>query len=52
MIEVFKNEDSGYGDILSPEFVEWRSGRKATEADVETAKARLIDSIKQETCPP
>lgn len=50
VIEVFKNEDSGHGDILSPEFVEWRSGRDANEADVEATKARLIDSINQETC--
>lgn len=49
VIEVFKNEESGYGDILSPEFVEWRNGRDANEADIEAAKARLIDSINQET---
>ena len=50
LIEVFKHEDYGHGDILSPEFVEWRNGRDANEADVEAAKARLIDSINQETC--
>lgn len=49
LIEVFKNEGYGHGDILSPEFVEWRNGRDANEADVEAAKARLIDSINQET---
>lgn len=49
VIEVFKNEDSGYGDILSQEFVKWRNGRDANEADVEAAKARLIDSINRET---
>ena len=49
VIEVFKNEESGYGDILSPDFVEWRNGRDANEADVLAAKARLIDSINQET---
>ena len=49
VIEIFKNEESGYGDILSLEFVEWRNGRNANEADIEAAKARLIDSINQET---
>lgn len=49
MIEVFKNEESGYGDILSPEFVQWRNGRDANEADVEAAKVRLMDSLNQET---
>lgn len=50
MIEVFRNEEYGYGDILSPEFVEWRNGRVAKEADVEAAKARLINSIEQDPC--
>ncbi len=49
LIEVFKNEEHGYGDILSAEFVEWRNGRDANEVDVEAAKARLIDSINQDT---
>lgn len=46
VIEVFKLEESGYGDILSREFVEWRTrgGTKEGE-DVEAAKARLLDSI-------
>lgn len=37
VIEVFKNEESGYGDILSRDFVEWRYGRDAKEADVKSA---------------
>lgn len=48
VIEVIKNEASGYGDILSPEFVEWRHGREANEADVAATKARLIESTKQD----
>lgn len=50
VIEVFKNEETGYGDILSPEFVEWRNDRDADEANVEAAKARLIGTINQATC--
>lgn len=38
VIEIFKNEESGCGDILSPEFTEWRNSREANEADVEAAK--------------
>ena len=45
VIEVYKSEKSGYGDILSPEFVGWRNGHEANEAGVEAAKARLIDPI-------
>ena len=48
VIEVFKKEESGYGDILSREFVEWRNGRDMSEADVEAAKNGLIGSINQE----
>lgn len=50
VIEIFRNEESGCGDILSPEFIEWRNSREANEADVEAAKTRLIESINQETC--
>lgn len=49
VIEVFKNEEYGYGDVLSPAFVEWRTGRDANKADIGAAKARLIDPIIQET---
>lgn len=49
VIEIFKNEETGCGDILSPEFIQWRNGRDANEADVEAAKARLINFISQET---
>lgn len=45
---MFKKEESGYGDILSREFVEWRNGRDMSEADMEAAKNRLIGSINQE----
>ena len=48
MIEVFKNEESGHGDILPRDFVEWRTGMNAdTDPDngVEVAKARLLDSV-------
>lgn len=38
VIEVFKNEDRDYGDILSLEFVEWRNGMDAKEAITETVK--------------
>ena len=44
VIEVFKVEETGYGDILSSEFVEWRNDRDANEAQVEAAKAKLIGS--------
>ena len=45
MIEVFKNEDSGHGDILSRDFIEWRRAGSTDDVDVETAKARLLKSI-------
>ena len=48
-IEVFKKEESGYGDILSREFVDWRNRRDTIETDVEAAKVRLIGSINKET---
>ena len=32
MIEVFKQEESGYGDILLPAFVEWRTKGGSGEA--------------------
>ena len=49
VIEVIKNEASGHGDIISREFLEWRLGREANEADVAATKARLTDSAKQES---
>ncbi len=45
VIEVFKDEESGYGDILSAEFIEWRNGRDVNEAGGETAKAKLMGAI-------
>ena len=45
MIEVFKNEDSGHGDILSRDFIDWRRAGSTDDVDVETAKARLLKSI-------
>ena len=45
MIEVFKTEESGHGDILSREFVEWRGAGRTDDVDVETARARLLNSI-------
>ena len=45
MIEVFKIEESGHGDILEREFVEWRCAGSADDVDVETAKARLLNQI-------
>lgn len=30
VIEVFKQEESGYGDILLPAFVEWRTRETTT----------------------
>ena len=50
VIEVFKNEESGYGDILPPEFVEWRNGMNANEADRVTADMRPIGPPNQEIC--
>lgn len=46
MVEVFKHEESGYGSIVSREFVGWRTRAAANEEDIEAAKARLLDSIK------
>ena len=43
VIEVFKNEESGYGDILHPEFVEWRSVMDANRANTEIAEMMSID---------
>lgn len=50
VIEVFKNEEFGYGGILSPEFVEWRNGRDANEANTETVSKRLTGSLNQDIC--
>ena len=50
VIEVFKNEESGYGDILAPDFVEWRNGMDANEAKREIADMRPIDPLNQEIC--
>ena len=48
MIEIFKNEESGYGDILSREFIQWRTqGSVNGGEDVEAAKARLLESINK-----
>lgn len=41
VIEVFKVEESGYGDILSREFVEWRICGDALKAAREGALERL-----------
>ena len=51
VIEVFKNEDRGYGDILSLKFIEWRSYMDANEATTETAKLRPT-LPSQEICKP
>ena len=45
MIEVFKIEESGHGDILSKEFIEWRCAGSINNVDVETAKTRLLNQI-------
>lgn len=47
MIEVFKHEESGHGDILSTEFVEWRTRLSENEnrENGEAAKTGLLDSI-------
>lgn len=45
VIEVFKIEESGHGDILSREFIEWRCAGSIDDVDVETAKARLLNQI-------
>ena len=50
VIEVFKNEESGYGDILPPEFVEWRNGMDANETNREIADMRPIGPLNQEIC--
>lgn len=43
MIELFKTEESGHGDILSLEFIEWRCAVSIDDVDVETAKVRLLN---------
>ena len=50
VIEVFKNEEYGYGDILPPGFVEWRNAMDANEANKEIADIRPIGPLSQETC--
>ena len=45
MIELFKIEESGHGNILSREFMEWRCAGSTDDVDVETAKARLLNQI-------
>ena len=45
MIEIFKTEESGHGDILSRQFIEWRHAGSMDDVDIETAKARLLNSI-------
>ena len=53
VIEVFRQEDTGHGDILSREFLDWRSqdlthGTGGTE-DLKAAKTRLLSSINSES---
>ena len=46
MIEVLKFEESGCGDILSQEFLQWRTrGEEGLSEDIESAKKRLLQSI-------
>ena len=45
MIEVFKIEESGHGDILSREFIERRCADSIDDVDVEAAKPGLLDNI-------
>ena len=40
MIEIFKHEESGHGDILSQEFLQWRSHEAARSAAKEPAAAK------------
>ena len=47
VIEVFQNEESGYGDILPPEFVDWRNSMNAHEGNREEADMRLIGTPNQ-----
>ena len=49
MIEVFKHEESGYGDILSREFTQWRSRDVANAATDSKAKKPVTSDadIKQ-----
>lgn len=50
MIEVFKLEETGHGDILSREFLDWRTKTAQERAqDVEVAKARLLGAMNGET---
>lgn len=50
MIEVFKNEESGHGDVLSREFLAWRGAQDSKgNEDVESARARLLNSVTNET---
>ncbi|KAL2039183.1 hypothetical protein N7G274_008232 [Stereocaulon virgatum] len=48
VVEVFRKEESGHGDVLSRDFVEWRSREDAGGVKViEAAKERLLDLIKE-----
>lgn len=44
MIEVSKDEESGHGDILSREFIEWRS-RKMETGGLDILNADLAANI-------
>ena len=47
-IEVFKHEETGYGDILPPEFVQWRlRGNQDDAGKVETTKASVSRSVDE-----
>ena len=48
VIEVFKLEETGYGDILSQGFVNWRTKTDEEKAnEVQAAKARLLGAINE-----
>ena len=48
VIEVFKIEESGYGDILSREFVDWRNkANKEKQPDVDVAGTRLLGELNE-----
>ena len=50
MVEVFKLEETGHGDILSPAFVEWRT--HGLEAHQQQLQDRKAEANGEEAEPP
>jgi len=50
VIEVFRMEEAGHGDILSDEFINWRFGGRVTFQHHDLLSDNLNDNLKLATC--